>query len=104
MAWLSLICSACFETFAVTMMNRLSENRNWKTIALVISGLGLALVFLSYALQTISIGTGYAIWTGISVVSSSLIGMFYFGDSKSWKRLFFITLILSAAIGLKVIS
>ncbi len=104
MAWISLIISGLFETFAVTMINRLSIKRNWQTVIYIILGLGMALAFLSYALQTIPMGTGYAIWTGISVVCSSLIGMFYFGESKSWLRLLFITLILSCAIGLKLIS
>lgn len=104
MAWLSLIVSGLFETFAVTMINRLSIKRSYQTVFFIIFGLGLALAFLSYSLQTIPMGTGYAIWTGISVVCSSLIGMFYFNESKSILRIVFITLILSCAIGLKLIS
>src|SRR5690625_2961081 len=104
MAWFSLIIAGLFETFAVAMINQLSIKRNWQTVVLIIFGLGSALGLLSYALQTIHMGTGYAIWTGISVVGSSFIGMFYFGEAKSWKRVFFITLILSSVIGLKLIS
>lgn len=103
-AWLTLVIAGLSETFAVTMINQLSVRRNWQTVLLIILGLGVALVLLSYALQTISMGTGYAVWTGISVVCSSLIGMFYFGESKSRQRIFFISLILISVIGLKVIS
>lgn len=78
--------------------------RDWQTAVSIVGGLGVALGLLSYALQTIPMGTGYAIWTGISVVGSSLIGTFYFGESKDWRRLFFIAVILGYAIGLKVIS
>lgn len=104
MAWFSLILAGLFETFAVTMIDKLSVARSWQTLFFIIIGLGAALGLLSYSLQTIPMGTGYAIWTGISVVGSSLIGMFLLGDSKSWKRLLFITIILSSAIGLKLIS
>jgi len=104
MAWFSLIIAGLFETFAVAMINQLSVKRNWQTAVLIIIGLGSALGLLSYSLQTIPMGTGYAIWTGISVVGSSLVGMFYFGESKDWKRLLFIALILGSAIGLKLIS
>ena len=104
MAWLSLIISGLCETFAVAMINRLTLKQNWQTVIAIVIGLGAALAFLSYALQPIPMGTGYVVWTGISVVSSTLIGMIFFKESKSWLRIFFMTLILSCAIGLKIIS
>ncbi|MHA6253092.1 DMT family transporter [Oceanobacillus sp. CAU 1775] len=104
MAWFILIIAGLFETFAVAMINQLSRKPNWQTVFLIIIGLGSALGLLSYSLQTIPMGTGYAIWTGISVVGSALVGMFFYGESKSWKRMFFITLILASGIGLKLIS
>jgi paired small multidrug resistance pump len=103
-AWVTLFIAGLSETFAVTMINQLSIRRNWQTVVLIILGLGVSLALLSYALQTISMGTGYAVWTGIGVVGSSLIGMFYFGESKSWQRIFCISLILISVIGLKVLS
>lgn len=104
MAWFILILAGLCETFAVAMIHQLSVKMSWQTIVFIVLGLGCALGLLSYALQSIPMGTGYAIWTGISVVGSALIGMFYFGESKDGKRIFFISLILSAVIGLKIIS
>lgn len=104
MAWVILMLAGLCETFAVAMINQLSVKRNWQTVSLIILGLGLALGLLSYSLRSIPMGTGYAVWTGISVVGSALIGMIYFEESKDWKRLIFITMILCSAIGLKVIS
>lgn len=104
MAWLILILAGLFETFAVAMINQFSIRRNWQIAVLIILGLGASLLLLSYSLQTIPMGTGYAIWTGIGVVGSALIGMLYFGEPKDGKRIFFIALILCSAIGLKLIS
>ena len=104
MVWLILIIAGLFETFAVTMINQLSVKRNWQTVILIILGLGAALGLLSYSLQSIPMGTGYAIWTGVSVVGSTLVGMIYFGESKSWKRIVFIAMVLGSAIGLKLVS
>lgn len=104
MPWIILLLAGGFETFAVAMINKLSTKHTFKTIILVVLGLGLSLGFLSYALKFIPMGTGYAIWTGISVVGSTLIGMFYFGESKNWKRIVFVSLILCSAIGLKLVS
>ncbi len=104
MAWMSLILAGFFETFAVWMIQRLSVKKTVQTVCLIVLGLGLALGLLSYALQSIPMGTAYAIWTGISVVGSSLVGMIFFNEAKDGWRLFFIGLILFSAIALKLFA
>lgn len=104
MAWFALTLAGLLETFGVLMINRLTTNRDWKTVTLLILGFGLSLALLSYSLKFIPMGTGYAIWAGIGVVGSSLIGMIFFGESKDWKRIALISIVLCSAIGLKLIS
>lgn len=104
MAWVALILAGLMETFGVAMMNQLAVKRNWQSLVLFILGFGLSLSLLSYSLQSIPMGTGYAIWTGIGVVGGTLVGMLLYGESKDWKRILFIAIVLSAAIGLKLVS
>ncbi len=104
MAWVALIFAGLLETFGVAMMNQLSVSRNWKPLVLLIVGFAASLFLLQYAMQTIPMGTAYAIWTGIGVVGGTFVGMLFYGESKSWKRIFFIALILAAAIGLKLVN
>lgn len=104
MAWVTLIIAGLLETFGVAMINQLSVKRNLQTVVLLILGFGSSLALLSYSLQFIPMGTGYAIWTGIGVVGGALIGMIFYGESKDWKRLVFITMVLCSVIGLKLIS
>lgn len=104
MAWFTLILAGLLETFGVAMINQLSIKRNWKTIVLLILGFGSSLAFLSYSLQYIPMGTGYAIWTGIGVVGSALIGMLFYGESRDWKRMILIAIVLCSAIGLKLVT
>lgn len=104
MAWFTLILAGLMETFGVAMINQLSVKRNWQTVVLLILGFGLSLALLSYSLQFIPMGTGYAIWTGIGVVGGALIGMIFYGESKDWKRMVFIAMVLCSVIGLKLIS
>jgi len=104
MAWFALTIAGLFEAFGVAMINRLSIKRNWQTVVLLVLGFGSSFALLGYALESISMGAGYAIWTGIGVVGGTLVGMIFYGESRDWKRLFFIALVLSAAIGLKLIS
>lgn len=104
MAWFTLILAGLMETFGVAMINQLSVKRSWQPLVLLIVGFGLSLALLSYSLQYIPMGTGYAIWTGIGVVGGALVGMLFFGESRSLKRIIFIAMILGAAVGLKLVS
>ncbi|MFD1412275.1 DMT family transporter [Oceanobacillus jeddahense] len=104
MAWFTLIIAGLLETFGVAMINQLSVKRNWQTVIYLILGFGSSLALLSYSLQFIPMGTGYAIWTGIGVVGGALIGMIFYGESKDWKRMVFITMVLCSVIGLKLIT
>jgi len=104
MDWIILIIAGLFEMFGVAMINRLSTKRTLSTVLLIILGFGVSLTLLSVALKTIPMGTGYAIWTGIGVVGGTLIGMIFFNESKDWKRIACILLILCSSIGLKLIS
>ncbi len=104
MAWLALLVAGLLETVGVAMINQLSVKRNWQTMILLIMAFGSSFALLSYALQFIPMGTGYAIWTGIGVVGGALVGMLFFGESKDWKRIVFITIVLCSAVGLKLVG
>lgn len=104
MAWFTLIIAGLMETFGVAMINQLSVKRNWQTVILLILGFGTSLALLSYSLQTIPMGTAYAIWTGIGVVGGALVGMLFYGEAKDWKRILFIAMVLLASVGLKLVS
>ncbi len=59
---------------------------------------------LSLALRTLPVGTGYAIWTGIGVVGTTLVGVVWLGESTSLARLACIALIVAGVIGLKLLT
>ncbi|KOP78239.1 DMT family transporter [Cytobacillus solani] len=104
MAWTSLVLAGLFEMFGVAMINKLHRDRNWKSLVLLVFGFGASFVLLSYAMETLPMGTAYAIWTGIGASGGAILGMLLYGESKNWKRLVFIAMVLGAAIGLKLTS
>ncbi|NQD68588.1 multidrug efflux SMR transporter [Bacillus haikouensis] len=104
MAWIALIFAGLFEMVGVVMINKLHKDRNWTSLALLILGFGASFLFLSYAMETLPMGTAYAIWTGIGASGGAILGMLLYGESKDWKRLVFIVMVLGAAIGLKLVS
>lgn len=85
-------------------INKVNENRSFSSYVLLIGGFGLSFMFLSIAMSSIAMGTAYAVWTGIGTVGSALLGMLFFGDSKSPLRIMFIVMVLSATVGLKLLS
>lgn len=104
MAWISLILAGLFEMFGVVMINKLHKDRNWQSLVLLIAGFGASFIFLAYSMKTLPMGTAYAIWTGIGASGGAILGMVLFKESKDWKRLVFIGMVLGAAIGLKLVS
>lgn len=104
MAWASLLVAGLFEVFGVLMINKLHKDRSWQSLVLLILGFGASFLFLAHAMETLPMGTAYAVWTGIGASGGAILGMVLYGESKDWKRVIFITMILGAAIGLKLIS
>jgi quaternary ammonium compound-resistance protein SugE len=57
--------------------------------------------FLSRALDSLPVGTAYAIWTGIGAVGTALLGMILFGEPRSALRLLCMALIVAGMVGLR---
>ena len=104
MAWISLVFAGLFEVVGVLGMNRIKRDNNVKAYLLFAGGIVLSFACLSYAMRSLPMGTAYAIWTGIGTVGGALVGMFLFGESKEWRRILFIAMVLAAAVGLKLIA
>ncbi|WP_274363755.1 DMT family transporter [Paenibacillus thermotolerans] len=104
MAWVSLVAAGLCEMFGVLMINKLHKDRSWLSAVLLILGFGASFLFLAFAMESLPMGTAYAIWTGIGASGGALMGMIFYGESKDWKRILFIAVILAAAVGLKLIS
>ncbi|NLB53677.1 MAG: multidrug efflux SMR transporter [Syntrophomonadaceae bacterium] len=104
MAWISLIVAGLFEMSGVLMINKLHKDRNWQSLMLLILGFSASFLFLAIAMKTLPMGTVYAIWTGIGASGGAILGMILYGESKDWKRIVFITMVLGAAVGLKLVS
>ncbi|PEM57739.1 DMT family transporter [Bacillus wiedmannii] len=104
MAWLFLILAGLFEMLGISMINKLHNDRSWKSFLFLIFGFGISFLFLAYAMKTLPMGTAYAVWTGIGASGGAILGMLLYGESKDWRRIIFIAMVLGAAIGLKLVS
>ena len=64
----------------------------------------ISMLLLVKATQNLPIGTAYAVWTGIGAVGTVLVGILVFREPASFWRLFFIVMLISSIIGLKMVS
>ena len=104
MEWIALIAAGLCEVLGVIALRRVTLHRNLGSYVFFSFSLGSSFLLLTYAMSFISMGTAYAIWTGMGTAGSTLLGMFAFGEPKEWRRMFFIALILASAIGLKIMT
>lgn len=104
MEWVYLLIAGVFEiAWAVGMKYTDGFTRLWPTV-LTILGMIASVFFLALAVQKIPLGTGYAIWTGIGAVGTTILGIALFAESLSGPRLVFISIIVLCIIGLKMTS
>lgn len=107
MNWLILIIAGLFEVaFASCLEKAKVATGNavywWYTgffISIIVS-----MLLLMKAIQTLPIGTAYAVWTGIGAVGTVLIGIFVFKEPVSFWKLFFIVTLIGSIVGLKAVS
>lgn len=64
----------------------------------------LSMFLLTKAIETIPIGTAYAVWTGIGAVGSVILGIVIFNEPAGAWRLFFIFTLIASIVGLKFVS
>ena len=104
MAWLYLIAAAlCEIAFAASLkMTQNFSNIRW-TIVFVFFYI-LSILLLNKAVQTIPIGTAYAVWTGIGAAGTVIIGILWFKEPYGFWRLFFLTTLVMSIAGLKVVT
>ena len=104
MSWVWLIVAGMLEiAFAFGMKSSDGFTHLAPSLLTVVSGLS-SVFLLSFALRTLPVGTGYAVWTGIGAAGTAILGMVVLGDSAAPARVLCIALILAGVIGLKMFS
>lgn len=103
-SWLILVIAGLFEVGFTTCM-KLSEGFTQLryTLGFLFFSI-LSLFLLNKAITHISLGTAYAVWTGIGAFGTALIGIFFFKDPISLTRVLFLILLIGSILGLKFVS
>lgn len=104
MAWLDLFIAGIFEVVWSTCLKYSHGFSDLKFTVLTFIGMGLSFWFLAHAVKSLPMGTAYAIWTGIGALGAVIVGVILFKEPVTLVRLFFVAMLLTGIIGLKLTS
>lgn len=103
-AWAYLVLAGFLEVgFASTMKLTQGFTKVVPTIVFLVFVSG-SFYALTKAVESIPIGTAYAIWTGIGAFGTVLVGIFVYQEPTNFLRIFFIITLVGSIIGLKLAS
>jgi quaternary ammonium compound-resistance protein SugE len=102
--WQYLLLAGFFELGFTTSL-KLSEQftRLGPTLLTLLFG-AISFWLLSKAMQTISLGTAYAVWTGIGAFGTAIIGILFFKDPLDFWRVFFLCTLIASIAGLRFLA
>jgi quaternary ammonium compound-resistance protein SugE len=104
MAWTLLFIAGIFEIVWATLLKFTDGfTKVWPSVGTVVA-MGVSMVCLAFALRAIPMGTAYAVWTGIGVVGTVILGIVFFDEPKNAVRLVCIGMIVAGIAGLKLSS
>ena len=98
--WLTLAFAGLFEVGFTTCLKLEERSKGFIVPFLICAGISFTL--LSQALQSIPLGTAYAVWTGIGGAGTFLIGVLFFGDALTVWRTVGVALIVGGVITLNL--
>jgi quaternary ammonium compound-resistance protein SugE len=103
MSWFYLIVAGLFEIgWPVGLKIAEDPPSRWTGIAIAVGLMAVSGFLLWLAQRQISIGTAYAVWTGIGAVGTFAVGVIYYGDPTSFARYLGVVLIVAGVVTLNL--
>jgi quaternary ammonium compound-resistance protein SugE len=105
MPWIYLLIAGLLEVaWAIGLKYTEGFTKFWPTVITVVLMIG-SFVALAQAVKGLgSIGTAYAVWTGIGALGTAILEMILFNEDRSPARLTCLALVIVGVIGLKYFS
>ena len=97
--WLTLVAAGLFEVGFTTCL-KLEERSKWFMVPFLICA-GISFTLLSQAMETIPLGTAYAVWTGIGAALTVAWAMGTGAEPADPLRIALLAGIVAAVIGMK---
>ncbi|UOF89635.1 multidrug efflux SMR transporter [Fodinisporobacter ferrooxydans] len=100
MSWVLLFFAIILE-FLGTFCTKLSHGfeRTLPSVLMFIFYFG-SMITWNFALKKIDVSIGYAVWSGLGIAFTAIVGMWYFKEPVTVSKLFFTGLIIVGVVGL----
>ncbi|NWL14965.1 multidrug efflux SMR transporter [Pseudoalteromonas sp. Scap03] len=103
MAWMYLIIAGLLEIgWPIGLKISQTPETRWQGIAIAIAFMVASGFMLWLAQKQISMGTSYAVWTGIGAAGTFLVGILFYGDATTFGRIAGVLMIICGVITLKI--
>jgi quaternary ammonium compound-resistance protein SugE len=103
-AWLVLVCAGLFEISGAVALGQSRGFRRPVPTVILCASFAASFYLLSNAVESIPIGTAYAVWTGIGAAGTAIVGMVALREPASALRIASLGLVVLGAVGLRLYS
>ncbi len=107
MNWLLLVIAGLFEVGFASCLGKAKQSEGteamWWLVGFIVC-LSISMALLYKAVQTLPVGTAYAVWTGIGAAGTVIVGVTLFKEPADGWRIFFLATLIMSIIGLKVLA
>ncbi len=103
MGWIYLLFAGALEVaFTTSLKYADGFTKLIPSLVFLVTYAGSAWL-LARSIQTIPLGTAYAVWTGIGAVGTAIVGIAVFGEAATALRLLFLGVIVAGIVGLRMV-
>ncbi|CAH0537687.1 DMT family transporter [Vibrio marisflavi] len=102
--WLFLLAAIAFEVVATSSLKSSEGFTKVVPSIVVVIGYCAAFYLLSLTLKSIPVGVAYALWSGLGIVSISLVAWLFYGQKIDVWGMVGMGLIMSGVIVLNLLS
>jgi len=102
--WVYLLAAGFAEMGFTSFMKLSNGFQRWPYDVLFAICALLSFGLLNLSTRSLSLGTAYAVWTGMGAFGTAIVGILFFGDPMGVGRLFFLATLIGSIIGLKFVS
>ena len=103
-AWIVLVISGVLEAVWATALGKSAGFTKLVPTLIFAGGLVASMLGLAFALRSIPVGTGYAVWVGIGAALTVIYAMASGSESVSLLKIVLILGLVACVVGLKLVS
>src|SRR5579872_3236116 len=101
-SWLSLSIAIIFGVFGTIAIKKSHGLQHGKPLVVMTFSYIISFVALTFAMKYIELSVVYAVWSGVGTILVTAVGILHFNESMSFKKAFYLLLIIIGVIGIHI--